>query len=379
MKNRWVHHSGARVQIQRAETYLLKIPLDVAITDSINKVSYIGLAVIKLSIDDGITGWGYNWTTAGGSEFVKEVIDRYMAAHLIGKDPMDRKRIVHDLFFVENFGWDFRLGRNGLAVMAVAAVDMALWDILCKKAELPLWKLLGGFHERVEAYNTHGGWLSWSIDQLVSNAKVLLKEGYRAIKMKVGSENPEDDYERLKVVRSAVGNSVKLMIDANTKWDLETALRWGRRFDDFSPFWFEEPINPLDIEGHSKLRKKIVTPIAVGESIHNKYTFRDYVTQGAADILQVDATKVSGITEWLEVANFALMHNTSVYPHTNIQQPLHVQLVASCANAKMVEHVPWLLDVWKNPLIPKEGYFSLPDVVGAGTEIRQEAISKYGQ
>ncbi len=366
------------MQIRSVQTYFLKIPLDRTIRDSLFEVSYIGLPVVKLTTDDGLEGWGFNWNTAGGAEFPKEMIDRYMAKTLIGKDPMGRKRIVHELFFIETFGWDFRLGRNGLAVMAVSMIDMALWDILCKRANLPLWKVLGGYHDRVEAYNTHGGWLSWTIEELVSNSKSLVfEEGYSAIKLKVGSPNPLDDYERLKAVRAAVGNSVKVMIDANTKWDLETALRWGRRFDDFNPFWFEEPINPLDISGHATLRSKISTPIAIGESIHNKFTFRDYVFQKAADILQVDATKVAGITEWLEIANFAAASNVNVYPHTNIQQPLHVQLVASSTNASVVEHVPWLLDVWKEPLEPKKGFFELPKQTGAGTEIRQEAIEKY--
>lgn len=365
------------MQIKSVQTHFLKIPLDRTIRDSLYEVSYIGLPVVKLSTDDGLEGWGFNWNTAGGGEFAKEMIDRYMVRFLVGKDPMNRKRITSELFFLETFGWDFRLGRNGLAVVAISAIDMALWDLLCKRADLPLWKVLGGYHEKVEAYNTHGGWLSWSIEDLVSNSKSLVSEGYRAIKLKVGSPNPEDDYERLKAVRTAVGKSIRVMIDANAKWDLETATRWGRQFDDYDPFWFEEPINPLDIKGHATLRSKISTPIAVGESIHNKFMFRDYSDQKAADIFQVDATKVAGITEWLEIANFASMNNINVYPHTNIQQPLHVQLVAASTNASVVEHVPWLLDVWKEPLVPKRGFFELPGHSGAGTEIRQDAIEKY--
>ncbi len=365
------------MRISEVETYFLKVPLDRTIRDSLFEVSYIGLPVVKLTTDDGLHGWGFNWMTAGGGEFAKEMSDRYMKKTLIGKDPFTRKKIEHDLFFVETFGWDFRLGRNGLAVMAISAIDMALWDILCKRADLPLWKALGGYHDRVEAYNTHGGWLSWSIEDLISNSKALISEGYNAIKIKVGSANPETDYERLKAVRAAIGNSKKMMIDANTKWDLETALRWGRKFDDFDPYWFEEPLNPLDIKGHATLRSRIKAPIAIGESIHNKFTFRDYIEQRAVDIIQVDATKVAGITEWLEVANYAGMNNVNVYPHTNIQQPLHVQLVAATVNASAVEHVPWLLDVWKEPLEPKGGYFDLPQLPGAGTEIREDAIQKY--
>ncbi len=364
--------------IKEVETYFLKVPLDIAIKDSINSVSFIGLPVVKLTADDGTEGWGFNWNTAGGAEFPREMIDRYLKQRIIGEDPTHRKQIISRIFSAENFGWDFRLGRNGLAVMAASMVDMALWDILCKVAGLPLWKVLGAARTRVEAYNTHGGWLSWSIDELVDNTRTLVKEGYSAVKIKVGSANPEDDYTRLEAVRHAVGKSVKVMIDANTKWDLETALRWGRKLSDFDPYWLEEPLNPLDIRGHRILRERISTPIAIGESIHNKFTFRDYIAGEAADIIQVDATKVSGITEWIEVANLAESFNLSVYPHTNIQQPLHVQLVAATRNASVVEHVPWLLDVWKNPVEPVGGYFKLPEQPGAGTEVRMDAIDKYG-
>jgi L-alanine-DL-glutamate epimerase-like enolase superfamily enzyme len=365
------------MKIQNVKTEFLKIPLLEPIADSINKVSYIGLAVVRITTEDGLEGWGYSWYTAGGAEFSKELIDRYMIQHLIGKDIDNRKKITSELFYVENFAWDPRLGRTGLSVMAVSAIDIALWDLVCKKVNLPLWKLLGGYQKRVEAYDTNGGWLSWDIEKLVQNSKNLVRAGYQAIKIKVGSENPADDYERIKAVRGAIGNSVKMMIDANTKWDLDTALFWGRRFDDFGPFWFEEPISALDIRGHAELRKKIQTPIAIGESITNKYTFRDYVLQGAADILQPDVTKLAGITEWLEVASLAEAFGLSVHPHTNIQQPIHVQLVASSRNGGFVEHVPWLLDVWKYPLVPKNGYFELPQFIGVGSEIREEALHKY--
>jgi L-alanine-DL-glutamate epimerase-like enolase superfamily enzyme len=365
--------------ITKVSTYFLKIPLDRTIQDSLFTVSTIGFPAIKVSTNEGVDGWGFNWNTAGGAEFAKEMLDRYMSRVLMNQDPLRRKKILTELFEVENFGWDFRLGRNGLGVMAASMVDMALWDILCKKAGLPLWKILGGFNDRVEAYNTHGGWLSWSLEELVTNSKNLVAEGYKAIKIKIGSKNPQDDYLRLKSVRDAVGNGIKVMIDANGKWDLETALRWARRLDDFNPFWLEEPLDPLDIRGHSTLRNRISTPIAVGESIHNKFTFRDYIVQGAADILQVDATKVSGIDEWIEIANFADTFNVNVYPHTNIQQPLHVQLVGAVRNASVVEHVPWLLDVWETPTEPKNGYFELTQIPGAGTEVRVSAIEKYAQ
>lgn len=366
------------LKITDVETYLLKVPIDPPIADSISLVQYLGVPLIKITTGDGVEGWGFNWTIGGGAEFVKEMLDRYLIKELVGKDVTMRRRIIHDLSFVENFGWDFRLGRTGLAQMALAAVDMALWDVVCKKSGLPLWRLLGGEKVKVEAYNTHGGWLSWSLEELVKNVKDLFSQGYKYVKIKVGKEDPFEDYERVKAVREAIGHNEKFMIDANTKWDVETALRLGRRFEEFDVFWLEEPLTPLDVQGHKILAKELKVPIAVGESLYSRYSFNEYISNDAADIFQIDITKLTGITEWLDVASLANSKNVNVYPHTNIQQPVHVQLVAASPSGRIVEHVPWMLDVWKYPLEPQDGYFTLPEEPGIGTEVREDAIEKYG-
>ncbi len=365
--------------IKRIETYFLKVPVIPPIRDSTFYVQSLGIPVIKIIDGEDNTGWGFGWNTAGGSELSLELFEKYIAKALIGQDVTKRAQVVEKIFHEQNLGWDYRLGRNGLGVMVASMVDIALWDILCKMASLPLWKVLGGHRDKVGTYDTHGGWLSWTKEELVNNARERVKLGYKAIKLKVGSENPADDYDRIAAVRSAVGKNVDIMIDANTKWDLETAKRWGRKFDDFDLFWFEEPMNPLDIKSHRALKEDILTPIALGESLHNKFAFRDYIDQQAVDFVQVDVTKVAGITEWLQVSNYAEMNNLTVYPHTNIQQPIHVQLVAGIKNASVVEDVPWLLDVWKYPAVPKDGYFELTENSGTGTEIRDSAIAQFVQ
>ncbi|KJE49493.1 MULTISPECIES: mandelate racemase/muconate lactonizing enzyme family protein [Acidiplasma] len=364
------------MKIVDAKTYILDIPVD-TIKDSQYTVNKINLIVLKLSTDDGIDGYGYNWNTASGMDLPYKMFNKYIKNVIIGEDPFMRLKIMDKITNVNNFGWDPRLGINGLGVYILSMVDMALWDILCKKMDMPLYKVLGAKSDIVEAYNTHGGWLSWPLDKLVENAMELKNEGYNSIKIKVGSKNTDDDYERIKAVRNAVGNKMKIMIDANTKWDLETAIMMSNKLYEFNIYWLEEPLNSLDVRSHKILREKSRIPIALGESLNNEYIFRDYIINNAVDIIQVDATKVSGITEWLKIANLAEAFGINVYPHTNIQQPLHAQLVLSVKNGRMVEHVPWLLDVWKYPLKPENGYFHLNNIKGAGTEIKETAIEKY--
>ncbi len=363
------------MKIKSTETYLLNIPVS-EIKDSQYTVDGINLLVLKITTDNGIEGYGFNWNTSYGMDIPQLMFDKYLKNVLVNEDPFMRLKIYSKLSSVNNFGWDPRLG-SGVEIYIFSMVDMALWDIFCKYSDLPLYKVLGSKTDKVEAYNTHGGWLSWSIQKLTENAIELKKQGYKSIKIKVGSENNDDDYYRIKSVREAVGNDIRIMIDANTKWDLETAIKMSKRLSEFDIYWLEEPLNPLDIRSHSILREKTDIPIALGESLTNKYQFRDYITNKAVDIIQVDSTKVKGITEWLNIANLADDFGINVYPHTNIQQPLHTQLVAAVKNGMMVEHVPWLLDVWKYPVEPENGFFYLNKIKGAGTEVRDDAIEKY--
>ena len=364
------------MKITGSETFLLKIPVS-EIKDSQYTVNSINLLVLKISTDIGIDGYGYNWHTSEGLDIVKKMFDEYVGNRLKGMDPLMRMNVERFLMETHNFGWDPRLGYNGIGVYITSLVDIALWDIMCKIKDMPLYEVLGAGSDQVEAYNTDGGWLSWSEDDLVKNAVRLKNSGYRSIKLKVGSRNPMDDYERVKAVRAAIGYGMKLMIDANTKWDLETAVYMSRKLEEFDIYWLEEPLNPDNIRGHAELRKKTTIPIALGESLTNIYSFRDYIVSGAVDIIQVDVTKVGGITEWLKVANLSEAFGLNVYPHTNIQQPLHGQLVASVPNGKMVEHVDWLTDVWRYPVKPENGYFNLKSVEGAGSEVTEKAIEKF--
>jgi L-alanine-DL-glutamate epimerase-like enolase superfamily enzyme len=364
------------MKITEAETFLLNIPVN-RVNDSQYTVDSINLLVLKISTDAGIDGYGYNWHTADGLDIVKKMFDEYVSIRLIGMDPLMRMNVEKSLMETHNFGWDPRLGYNGIGVYITSLVDIALWDIMCKVNDMPLYRVLGAGSEQVEAYNTDGGWLSWSKEDLVKNAVRLKNSGYKSIKLKVGSRNPMDDYERVESVREAIGYDMKLMIDANTKWDLETAIYMSGKLEKFDIYWLEEPLNPDDIAGHAELRKRTTIPIALGESITNLYSFRDYIVSRAVDIVQVDVTKVGGITEWLKIANLSEAFGLNVYPHTNIQQPLHGQLVASVSNGKMVEHVEWLTDVWRYPVRPEKGYFHLNSIRGAGSEVTEKAIEKF--
>ena len=154
------------------------------------------------------------------------------------------------------------VGRAGISHLTLSAVDIALWDLKAKAAQMPLWKLLGGSGKKIRAYNTDGGWLNWSIDQLVADAKSLVDSGYRGIKMKVGTDDIREDLHRVRAVREAIGPNIDSMADANGRWLFPDAFDFCRRVADFNLKWLEEPIWYDDVEGHRQLAGRCQVPIA---------------------------------------------------------------------------------------------------------------------
>lgn len=225
---------------------------------------------------------------------------------------------------------------------------------------------------------TDGGWLAWSKDELIRDISALIDRGYDAVKMKLGLPDSREDYNRVKAVRKAVGDDIKLMVDVNTVWDLKTAKKWGRKLEEFDIYWLEEPMSPLDIRAHAQLAKHVNIPLAVGETIYTKYEWRDYIEQNAVDIVQADATKLLGIDEWLDVAALARVYNLEVVPHTNVQQKLHVQLAAATENVAMVEHCyESIADIWEEPIEVIDGYYTLPEEPGLGVKLTDKTLSEF--
>jgi L-alanine-DL-glutamate epimerase-like enolase superfamily enzyme len=160
------------------------------------------------------------------------------------------------------------IGRVGVARVGLAAMNLALWDIQLRLEEQPLWRHLGPCKTKVKAYNTDGGWLTWSTEELISDMHRIIDRGFDAVKMKLGRPDPREDFKRVKAVRKAIGDKIKLMVDVNTVWDLKTAIVWGRRLEQFDIAWLEEPMHPFDVRAHAELAKALDVPIAVGETIY---------------------------------------------------------------------------------------------------------------
>ena len=362
------------LKIRNIQTSLYRVPLGQrTITDSQSTVEAVEFLQVKLDTDGDLTGYGMNWSYTPGLRAAQVMVDENYAPLLVGQDPVLRKELVRRMLLSNHF-----VGRVGAARVGVAAVEFALWDLACKAANKPLWRYLGAARERVKAYSTDGGWLSWSKDELVDDVKRLVARGFDAVKMKLGRPDPREDLDRVAAVRKAVGPHVRVMTDVNCAWPLATARQWGAKLADFDVAWLEEPMNPDDVRAHGELARSITTPIAAGETLYTKQVFRDYLEQGAVAIVQADATKLAGIDEWLEVAALAAAFGAPVVPHTNVQQKLHVQLAAATPGCILVENCyESLNEIWEEPVFVKDGWYTLPEAPGVGLELRRAAVEKH--
>ncbi|NUQ62932.1 MAG: mandelate racemase/muconate lactonizing enzyme family protein [Pirellulales bacterium] len=367
------------MKITELRPFILHVPVTGSgIADSSHQVTDWGAVGALIDTDAGIRGCGYTGTHGHlpTDRLICDCIEHAYAPLLAGEDPRNVRALWSKLYHCPSIRW---VGRAGITQMALAAIDVALWDIQAKAAGMPLWKLLGGGEsKRLEAYNTDGGWLNWSLEQLVADAQTMVEEGFRGIKIKVGSPDPNDDLRRIAAVREAIGPGVKLMVDGNGRWDLPTARNLGRKFCDFDIVWFEEPMWFDDVRGHRALARAIETPIALGEQLYSLDAFASFIEAGAVQYVQPDVTRLGGITPWLQVADLALAYRLPVVAHVADMMQIHQHLAFAHPASHLMEYIPWMRECFEEPATVRGSYFHLPQSPGAGTTLRPDALERFG-
>lgn len=354
-------------RIRRVDTYLVDLVPERPRQDAIQAFLKQETIFVEIENEDGAVGIGYAYTIGTGGRAVVEHLRSDLLPLLPGEDPGRIEALWQKLF------WSTHGTVVGaITSLALAAVDTALWDLRCKTAGEPLWRLAGGANPSVPLYDTEGGWLQLSTEDLVAGAVAAQRQGWRGVKIKVGKERPEEDLERLEAVRSAVGPELDVMVDANQSMTYPEAKRRARLFEPVGLFWFEEPLPAEDIGGHARLAASTSTPIAVGESIYSASHFREYLTTGAAGILQPDVARIGGITPWLKVAHLAETFNVKVAPHFLME--LHVSLAAAVPNTLYVEYIPQLRSITGAEMRIEDGRALAPEAPGLGIDWDHEKI-----
>lgn len=356
-------------KIVEAQAFLVDIPVETVRTDAVQAFLKQETPMVRLATDDGGVGLGYSYTIGTGGTAVLAMLKDYLLPRVIGQDAAQIEAVWMDLFAAT------RSTTTGpITSLALAAVDTALWDLRCLRADRPLWLEAGGFRDRVPLYDTEGGWLHLTTDELVNGALASQRNGWSGVKVKVGRQHVQEDLERLRAVRATVGRDMHLMVDANQSMTGAEARRRAAAFEDVDLFWFEEPLPADDVAGHARLAAGTSIPIAVGESIYSVQQFCQYLTYGAASIIQVDVARIGGITPWLKVAHTAEAFNTKVSPHFLME--LHVSLTAAVPNGLYVEHIPQLRSLTKSTLTISDGHALVPRSPGLGIDWDDDAIDR---
>jgi len=268
---------------------------------------------------------------------------------------------------------------KGEYIAAMGSIDIALWDIIGKALNLPVYQVLGVFTERIRVYAAGGYYEEGKgLKELAAEMDGYVREGFRAVKMKVGGEPMEVDAERVRVVRQTIGPKTDLLVDANNRWTAYEAIRFGRMVEKYDIFWFEEPVEPDDFGGCAEVKHALDIPIVAGENEFTRWGCRDLIQAGSADILNLDTVIAGGITEYRKIAALASAHHIPVAPHGNPFMAVH--LLASTPNTLIMETYPAVESQYNLalPLYPvKEGYIDVPKKPGLGIDPDPEMVKKY--
>lgn len=341
--------------------------------------------LIRVHTDEGITGVGEIDSAPTVARAIIAAPSSHLIANglkelIIGMDPFEIERIWQRMYH-----GTFYYGRSGPAIHAMSGIDIALWDIIGKTSGRPVAQMLGGiFQNRIQAYASLV--MPDTIREAVTMAEKYMGLGYKAIKFGWGPLGRDEkfDIEAIRTIRSVIGEDIQLMVDIGHIWDVKTAIRRARRFEEYGVFWIEEPLPPDDLQGYAQLSGAVDMYIAAGEQDSGRLAYERLIKEGNIDIVQPDLGRCGGLTEGKKIAYMAFDRNKKVVPHafkTGVLVAASTHYVASMPHGFLLEYTvsdsPLARNLVLNPIEFKDGYVTLPDRPGLGIEIDPEIEARY--
>ena len=374
--------------ITNIEGFNLSSPLERPFGWSNGWISARVVGLLKIETDEGITGWGEGYVGARG-DFVKQLFGDL----LIGVDPLNRNALWQGMFDrVYN-------GNNagGFGGSAISAVDIALWDIAGKAAGQSVSDLLGGrIRDKVAVYATGLYYTEGEFPtRLLDEATMYVELGFKGMKTKIGGLPIAEDVQRVAAIRRAIGDDIRLMVDANQAYPASTAIRIGNELAAYDITWFEEPVNAKDVDAYLQVQAAVPMPVAGGENLRTRYEFKDFFARRAYDIAQPDVVNAGGITEMRNIAMTANSYGILVNPHVwgspvMIAASLHLaSTIPPCPPAyepRPYEQEPVMEfdrtpsgireGITVEPFDQQDGFITVPTAPGLGVEIDEDAVRR---
>ncbi len=350
------------VDFFRATTALAR-PLN----DSTHELREIAFVVTRLQLHSGIIGESYLLAFHYSPQAIAGAL-RDIRALAVGFEVNQTGCFIRQYEKESEY-----FGHPGVHRWALGAINIAMWDAWAKTLEQPVWKLFGICHERVPLYGS-GGWLSYSVDELVAEVRHHVQRGFRAVKVKVGSPEPERDVERLRRVREAVGPQVDVMMDANQGLTVAQALQLADAVRNLRITWFEEPLPHTDFAGYEQLRRQAGIALAMGEREFDTVALRELIRRNAIDLWQPDILRLGGVEAWRASAALAHAHHLPVLPH--FYKEYDVPLLMTVANALGAESFDWVDDLVTHPIRVKDGFAYPNEGPGWGFSFKDDKLTE---
>jgi L-alanine-DL-glutamate epimerase-like enolase superfamily enzyme len=359
------------MKITQVAVDVLRVPVDRPYVAGGRTVDANWHVLARITTSDGVQGFGYVvyprpdlMTTIGHAA-------HELGQHLIGMSVLEPEAAWEQL--ARRGDW---VGPGGLLHIALAPLDVAVWDAAGKTLGQPLSRVLGGYRDRVPAYGSDGLWYSLTPDELAATARRYVESGFGAVKLRLGKEpTPELEVHRVQAVRDAVGPRVRIMVDATESWTLTRARRTGRALQEAGIAWLEDPVHHHDVAGLAELRRQLEVPIAAGEHLYHLESFRTLLEARAVDVVILDLARVGGITPWRKIAALAQAHHVPVCGH--VVPEIQIHLLSAIPNGHLVEYVPRSAGILTSMPHLENGDLVAPQAPGLGLELDEPAVRRH--
>jgi len=390
------------MRITDVRTIAVEVKLQQTVFDANYTMATKPALLVEVDTDEGVVGLGEAAHFGGPMASTAQVIEHELKPYLLGEDPGEIERLWERMHRRA-----YKHARGGVVIAAISGIDIALWDLRGKVANMPVWRLLGGYRKRVPAYATGGFYAEGKgIKQLVAEMETYVAAGFRAVKMKVGRNSHvelsalrassergvaevsfAEDLERVAAVRKAIGPEIRLAVDANGAWDVATAVKMGRAMEPYDIYWFEEPVWPDDVAGSREVAEKTAIAIAGYETCsYGIVDFARYISARAVHFVQPDVAWAGGLTESLKIAHLAQAANLPIAPHIHgsaVAVAAGLHFLGAVRNGSMAETVfpahELMTDLVREPLTldPETGEIELSERPGLGVELDSKTVQRF--